>query len=208
MKKMLALLLAFFVVQYGLIFGQIFGGGQFPSGAIAETGVDGTFVPNYDSFMESFCDNLSTVDSSFLTAFKRYYDGKHWEDVSTSLSDQFVTLDAESELAILAWEEWGQLLSFSIRIPQSASEANVDLFREIAKCACIALYPETEQRWSSIIRGAGLNYSANRHDSKKEWHQGVHAYCTEWKDGYIYFYIEFLNDDSKTIHKTPYGFEY
>lgn len=27
MKKMLALLLTFFIVQYGLIFGQIFGGG-------------------------------------------------------------------------------------------------------------------------------------------------------------------------------------
>ena len=42
MKKMLALLLTFFIVQYGLIFGQIFGGwgGTFFTSALAETDVE------------------------------------------------------------------------------------------------------------------------------------------------------------------------
>lgn len=41
MKKMLALLLTFSIVQYGLIFGQIFGGGgTFFASALAETGVE------------------------------------------------------------------------------------------------------------------------------------------------------------------------
>lgn len=40
MKKMLALLLTFSIVQYGLIFGQIFGGGTFFTSALAETDVE------------------------------------------------------------------------------------------------------------------------------------------------------------------------
>ena len=40
MKKMLALLLTFSIVQYGLIFGQIFGGGTFLASALAETDVE------------------------------------------------------------------------------------------------------------------------------------------------------------------------
>lgn len=40
MKKMLALLLTFSIVQYGLIFGQIFGGGTFFASALAETDVE------------------------------------------------------------------------------------------------------------------------------------------------------------------------
>lgn len=40
MKKMLALLLTFSIVQYGLIFGQIFGGCTFFASALAETDVE------------------------------------------------------------------------------------------------------------------------------------------------------------------------
>lgn len=40
MKKMLALLLTFSIVQYGLIFGQIFGGGTFFTSALAEADVE------------------------------------------------------------------------------------------------------------------------------------------------------------------------
>lgn len=40
MKKMLALLLTFSIVQYGLIFGQIFEGGTFFTSALAETDVE------------------------------------------------------------------------------------------------------------------------------------------------------------------------
>ena len=40
MKKMLTLLLTFSIVQYGLIFGQIFGGGTFFTSALAETDVE------------------------------------------------------------------------------------------------------------------------------------------------------------------------
>ncbi len=173
---------------------------------------EGTFVPSYQSFMDSFNAELAEIDASYCDAISRFHKEDAWNEVASSSEDRFVLIDEDAGISISSNEYWWQLVLFTMRIPIGSSEEAAESFISIATAAIRSIYTGvSEQKLESILRICGVDNALERSDpssSESAAFFDMHTVSSVAKDGYIYLYIEPIRDDGNEYTKiTPFGWE-
>ena len=173
---------------------------------------EGTFVPSYQSFMDSFNAELAEIDASYCEAISRFHKEDVWDEVASSLEHRFILIDEDDGISISSNEYWWQLVLFTMRIPIGSSEEAAESFISIATAAIRSIYTGvSEQKLESILRICGVDNALERSDpssSESAAFFDMHTVSSVAKDGYIYLYIEPIRDDGNEYTKiTPFGWE-
>lgn len=178
------------------------------SAAFAEEGV---FVPNYNSFMGSFCNLVASAHPELSTFIDEHYStDKGWDEICSSLEDCFVCVDESLKLEISTNEHWGQLEFFSMRMPCGSSSDSIQIFDSIAHYAAQAINPNED--WDKadrlVFRYLDDSLFDDSIDTEHYSWRGIHRYSFIRRDGYVYFIVEVMTDEGEgKVHRTPFGYE-
>lgn len=171
--------------------------------------VEGCFVPNYQSFMSGFSKGLAAVDESYLDTLTRFIsDDGEWEEVASSMRDRFVLIDEANDISISTDEHWMQLLLFSSRLPAQSSDTAIDAFSDIATSALRSILVDSdEEEIKRIFENCHVPFDSNRDRDEHFWHCDIYEIGSSVKDGYVYFFVRFLDSSNERTEITPYGYE-
>ena len=179
----------------------------FPFGVSAE----GIFVPNYDSFMDSLCENISTTHPHLKYLLESFKDENGWKEIANiSRTDMYFQADPHTGLEITTHMLHEQLEFFAIRIPCSSDPDPdaIQFFDSLAHAAAEAINPNNDWSNSKVIF-MYLKKSLFKDGSDVDHYSwlGMHRYAFIRKDGFVYFIIEVMTDTGESkVERNPFGY--